>query len=63
MNPTMTLQAIVTRTVERIFSKYFGGDWWVPFESPVSSVDPKVTATVLERGLAGTIITIQCKLH
>lgn len=51
LNPTLTMQAIATRTAERIFSKYFGGDWWVPRESPVSSVDPRVTAAVLQRGL------------
>ena len=50
-NPTLTTQALATRTAENIFTKYFGGDPWVRRESPVSSVDDAVTKAVLERGL------------
>jgi choline dehydrogenase-like flavoprotein len=46
-NPTLTTQAIATRTAERIFARYFGGSPWVHGESPVSSIDPKVTHAVL----------------
>src|SRR6185503_14219254 len=28
-NPTLTTQALATRTAENIFTKYFGGDPWV----------------------------------
>jgi choline dehydrogenase-like flavoprotein len=50
-NPTLTTQALATRTAERIFRKYFDGDAWVERESPVSSVDAAVTRAVLQRGL------------
>jgi choline dehydrogenase-like flavoprotein len=50
-NPTLTTQALATRTAERIFVRYFGGDPWVGRESPVSSVDDTVTAAVLSVGL------------
>ena len=50
-NPTLTTQALATRTAERIFLRYFGGDPWVGRESPVSSVDDTVTAAVLAAGL------------
>jgi choline dehydrogenase-like flavoprotein len=46
-NPTLTNQALATRTAERIFSKYFGGDPWVGSESPVSSTDDRVTQGLL----------------
>jgi hypothetical protein len=48
-NPTLTTQAIATRTAERIFTRYFGGLPWVHGESPVSSIDPKVTHAVVRR--------------
>jgi choline dehydrogenase-like flavoprotein len=48
-NPTLTTQAIATRTAERIFTGYFGGTPWVQSESPISSIDPKVTHAVLQR--------------
>ncbi len=38
-NPALTIQALATRTAERIFQKYFGGDPWVGNETPISSVD------------------------
>jgi len=50
-NPTLTTQALATRTAERVFHKYFGGRPWVDREAPVSSVDNAVTRAVLERGL------------
>jgi choline dehydrogenase-like flavoprotein len=50
-NPTLTMQAVATRTAERIFVRYFGGDPWVRRESPVSSVDDTVTQAVLASGL------------
>jgi len=46
-NPTLTTQALCTRTAERIFEKYFGGEPWVGRESPVSSLDQRVTEGVL----------------
>jgi len=52
-NPTLTTQALATRTAERIFIRYFGGDPWVRRENPVSSVDPIVTHAVIDRRLAG----------
>ena len=50
-NPTLTMQALSTRTAERIFVRYFGGDAWVGHESPLSSVDDTVTQAVLAAGL------------
>jgi choline dehydrogenase-like flavoprotein len=50
-NPTLTTQALATRTAETIFQRYFGGDAWVTREAPVASVDPAVTRAVIERGL------------
>jgi hypothetical protein len=51
-NPTLTTQAVATRTAEHIFAKYFDGDPWVGTESPVSSLDDRVTQGVLDGGLA-----------
>jgi choline dehydrogenase-like flavoprotein len=50
-NPTLTTQALATRTAEKIFVLYFGGDPWVGRESPVSSVDDTVTQAVIAAGL------------
>lgn len=50
-NPTLTTQALGTRTAERIFARYFGGDPWVASETPVSSIDDRVTAAVVAAGL------------
>jgi choline dehydrogenase-like flavoprotein len=50
-NPTLTTQALATRTAEKIFARYFGGDAWVGRESPVSSVDDTVTRAVIAAGL------------
>jgi choline dehydrogenase-like flavoprotein len=51
-NPTLTTQALATRTAEKIFQRYFGGDPWVDEEAPVSSIDPAVTQAVMSRRLA-----------
>ena len=51
VNPTLTTQALATRTAENIFRRYFGGDPWVSETAPVSSIDPAVTAAVVERRL------------
>jgi choline dehydrogenase-like flavoprotein len=51
-NPTLTTQAFATRTAERIFVRYFGGEPWVGRESPVSSIDDSVTTAVLAAGLS-----------
>src|SRR5262245_52509179 len=45
-NPTLTTQALATRTAERIFRTYFDGDPWVHREAPISSIDCAVTAAV-----------------
>ena len=50
-NPTLTTQALATRTAERVFVRYFGGEPWVGRESPVSSVDDTVTQAVIAAGL------------
>jgi choline dehydrogenase-like flavoprotein len=50
-NPTLTTQALATRTAEKIFQRYFGGDPWVEEEVPVSSIDPAVTQAVMSRGV------------
>jgi choline dehydrogenase-like flavoprotein len=48
-NPTLTTQAVATRTAEKIFTLEFGGDAWVGREAPVSSIDPIVTRAVLDQ--------------
>jgi choline dehydrogenase-like flavoprotein len=50
-NPTLTTQALATRTAEKIFTRYFGGDAWVRREAPLPSIDRAVTAAVRDRGL------------
>ena len=49
-NPTLTSQALATRTAEKIFQTYFGGDAWVGRETPISSIDDRVTSAVLGSG-------------
>jgi hypothetical protein len=51
-NPTLTTQALATRTAERILQLYFGGEPFVGREAPVSSVDDVVTRAVLGVGPA-----------
>ena len=51
VNPTLTAQALATRTAEQIFKRCFGGDGWVAHEAPVSSIDPRVTGAVVARGI------------
>ena len=46
-NPTITSQALATRTAEFIFQKYFDGDPWVTTDTPIQSIDDRVTAAVL----------------
>jgi choline dehydrogenase-like flavoprotein len=50
-NPTLTAQALATRTAETIFTRYFGGDPWVGHEAPVCSIEPRITRAVQKRGL------------
>jgi choline dehydrogenase-like flavoprotein len=45
-NPTITTQALATRTAEHIFVKYFGGDRWVHHEAPVVSTDSRISAAL-----------------
>ncbi|MBW8483168.1 GMC family oxidoreductase N-terminal domain-containing protein [Actinomadura parmotrematis] len=42
-NPTLTTQALATRTAEKIFTGHFGGHAWVGHEDPVPSTDPRVS--------------------
>ena len=50
-NPTLTSQALATRTAEKIFQLYFGGDPWVKTSAPVVSTDPRVSVRLGELGL------------
>lgn len=50
-NPVLTIQALATRTAEKIFQLYFDGAPWVQTEAPVSSIDSMVTDAVIERGI------------
>jgi len=50
-NPTLTIQAVATRTAEKIFRRYFDGDPWVRRESPESSISARVTLAVHAAGL------------
>jgi ribonucleoside-diphosphate reductase alpha chain len=50
-NPTLSTQALATRTAEKIFQQYFGGDVWVGSESPICSIDDVVTQAVINRGI------------
>ncbi|MFL6014608.1 MAG: GMC family oxidoreductase N-terminal domain-containing protein [Gaiellaceae bacterium] len=45
-NPTLTTQALATRTAERIVRRYFDGDGWVASQQPISSISPSVTSAV-----------------
>ena len=50
-NPTLTTQALATRTAEKIFQMYFGGDPWVAAEAPVVSTDPRISVRMNDLGL------------
>jgi len=50
-NPTLTTQALATRTAERIFSRYFGGQPWVGHEVPVVSTDQRISTRLAQLGL------------
>jgi choline dehydrogenase-like flavoprotein len=50
-NPTLTTQALATRTSERIFQRYFGGDPWVDVEDPVVSTDERISIQLSHLGL------------
>jgi choline dehydrogenase-like flavoprotein len=50
-NPTLTTQALATRTAEHIMERYFHGSPWVRHESPIASIDQRVTHAVHRRGL------------
>jgi choline dehydrogenase-like flavoprotein len=45
-NPTLTTQAIATRSAEHIFRTYFGGDPWVGVEEPVPTTDDRISAAL-----------------
>jgi hypothetical protein len=51
-NPSLTMQALATRTAEKIFRRYFDGDPWVDKGFPVSSIDAVVTQLVMQRDTA-----------
>ena len=57
VNPTLTTQALATRTSEQIFSRYFDGDPWVCDDEPVSSIDPRVTRAVMDADSTSTVAT------
>jgi choline dehydrogenase-like flavoprotein len=50
-NPTLTTQALATRTAEKIFAKYFGGQPWVRDHTPVVSTDSRITNRMAQLGL------------
>ncbi|MGN7154956.1 GMC oxidoreductase [Dietzia cercidiphylli] len=50
-NPTLTTQALATRTAEKIFQLYFGGDSWVDSEAPIVSTDARISARMNAMGL------------
>jgi choline dehydrogenase-like flavoprotein len=50
-NPTLTTQALATRTAEMIFRRYFGGHAYVRDGHPMRSIDDRVTKAVIARKL------------
>jgi choline dehydrogenase-like flavoprotein len=50
-NPTLTTQALATRTAETIFTRYFGGQPWVRDHTPVVSTDSRITTRMAQLGL------------
>ncbi|MBC3194225.1 GMC family oxidoreductase [Pseudonocardia sp. C8] len=51
VNPTLTTQAVATRTAEKIFTSRFGGAAWVRSEAPVVSTDDRVAQGMDDLGL------------
>jgi choline dehydrogenase-like flavoprotein len=49
-NPTLTSQALATRTAEKVFTLYFGGEPWVRREAPTVSTDPRITNALVSHG-------------
>jgi hypothetical protein len=45
-NPTLTCQALATKTSAAIFVNEFGGSPWVNGGTPVVSTDPRITAAL-----------------
>jgi hypothetical protein len=45
-NPTVTCQALATRTAEKILVNEFGGAPFVAGGSPTVSTDPRITAAL-----------------
>jgi choline dehydrogenase-like flavoprotein len=50
-NPTLTTQALATRTAEHVFRRYFGGQPWVGQEAPVVSTDDRISTRLAALGL------------
>ena len=50
-NPTLTTQALATRTAEKIAQRYFSGNRWVGVQSPVASTDSRITTRMAQLGL------------
>ncbi|WP_194833340.1 GMC family oxidoreductase N-terminal domain-containing protein [Nocardia sp. XZ_19_369] len=50
-NPTLSTQALATRTAEKLFQLYFGGDPWVDKEAPIITTDPRITTRLAQLGL------------
>ena len=48
-NPTLSSQALATRTAEKIFQKYFDGYPFVSEDAPTSSIDDRITEAVMSR--------------
>jgi choline dehydrogenase-like flavoprotein len=48
-NPTLTTQALATRSAETIFRTYFGGDPWVATEAPVPTTDDRISTALVGR--------------
>jgi choline dehydrogenase-like flavoprotein len=48
-NPTVTTQALATRTAERIYSTVFGGEKYVGVSPPVVSTDDRITNAIASR--------------
>jgi choline dehydrogenase-like flavoprotein len=50
-NPTLTSQALATRTAEKILQTYLDGDPWVRSSAPVVSTDPRISVRLGQLGL------------